>query len=188
MNKKIAVTFIGLVFLLMPLVSSASTFEMAKESKINFVAKITGSSFKGECETVTGTAILDAEGKKLTAIEWALKAEDIKTGMDQRDGHMYKKYLKTKDFPMVTFKAAELELPAPGKSKQVEGTFKIHGQEKNLKVLFTMSENTPDKISLSATWTLNIGDFGIKQPKFMVVKMEKELQMEAQIVLARKKQ
>ena len=31
-----------------------------------------------------------------TGIEWALKAEDIKTGMDQRDGHMYKKYLKTK--------------------------------------------------------------------------------------------
>ena len=101
MNKKFVVTFVGLVFLLMPLVSSASTFELAKESQVNFVAKITGSSFKGECETVTGTATLDAEGKKLTSIEWALKAEDIKTGMDQRDGHMYKKYLKTKDLVML---------------------------------------------------------------------------------------
>ena len=36
MNKKLVVTFVGLVFLLMPLVSAASTFEMAKESKINF--------------------------------------------------------------------------------------------------------------------------------------------------------
>ena len=50
-----------------------------------------------------------------------------------------------------------------------------------------MVENAADKMVLNATWTLNIGDFGIKQPKFMVVKMDKELQMEAQIVLARKK-
>ena len=107
--------------------------------------------------------------------------------MEQRDGHMYKKYLETKDYPMVTFKAAELELPAPGKSKQIEGTFKLHGQEKVLKVLFTMAENTADKIVLKATWMLNIGDFGIKRPKFMVVKMEKELQMDAQIVMVRKK-
>ena len=166
----------------------AATFDVAKDSQLSFVAKITGSSFKGECETITGTATLDAENKKLTALAFSLKAEDIKTGMDQRDGHMYKKYLKTKDFPMVTFKAAELALPAPGKSKTVEGTFGLHGQEKNLKVLFTLAENTADKIVLKATWTLNIGDFGIKQPKFMVVKMDKELQMEAQIVLARKKQ
>ena len=187
MNKKILGTLVGLLFLLAPMVSMASAFELAKESKINFVAKITGSSFKGECETVTGTAILDAEGNKFTAIEWSLKAEDIKTGMEQRDGHMYKKYLETKDYPMVTFKAAELELPAPGKSKQIEGTFKLHGQEKVLKVLFTMAENTADKIVLKATWMLNIGDFGIKRPKFMVVKMEKELQMDAQIVMVRKK-
>ena len=188
MNKRIVVFLLSFALLLAPSVSTASTFEVGKESKINFVAKITGSSFKGECETVTGTAALDADGKKFTAIEWSLKAEDIKTGMDQRDGHMYKKYLKTKDFPMVTFKASELELPAPGKSKTVEGTFGIHGQEKVLKVLFTMVESAADKMVLKATWTLNIGDFGIKQPKFMVVKMEKELQMEAQIVLARKKQ
>ena len=187
MNKKILKAFVGLCFLLMPVWASAATFEVAKDSNISFDAKITGSSFKGECETVKGSATLDAEGQKLTAIDFSLKAEDIKTGMEQRDGHMYKKYLKTKDFPDVTFKAAELALPAPGKSKTVEGTFGIHGQEKKIKVLFTMAENTTDKIVLKATWTLNIGDFGIKQPKFMVVKMDKELKMEAQMVLTRKK-
>ena len=188
MNKKILGILVGLTLLMAPSVSMATGFELAKESKVNFVAKITGSSFKGECETVIGTATLDAANQKLSTLEFSLKAEDIKTGMDQRDGHMYEKYLETKAFPLVTFKAVELQLPAPGKSKQVEGTFGVHGQEKNLKVLFAVTENTPEKIVLTATWVLNIGDFGIKRPKFMVVKMEKELQMDATVVLVRKKQ
>jgi len=186
MNKKILGTLLGLCLLLAPTWSLASTFEVAKDSQLSFVAKITGSSFKGECETITGTATLDAEGKKLSGVEFSLKAEDIKTGMEQRDGHMYKKYLETKTFPAVTFKVAEIPLPAPGKSKLVDGTFAAHGKEKNLKVLLILSESTADKIAFKATWTLNIGDFDIKQPKFMVVKMDKELQMEAQIVLTRK--
>ena len=95
--------------------------------------------------------------------------------MEQRDGHMHKKYLKTKDFPD-NIQAAELALPAPGKPT-VEGTFGIHGQEKKIKVLFTMAENTADKIVLRATWTLNIGDFGIKHQSSWWWKMDKELKM-----------
>jgi polyisoprenoid-binding protein YceI len=186
MNKKILGTLLGLCLLLAPAWSMASTFEVAKESNITFVAKITGSSFKGECETLTGTAELDAATQKMTGLMFSLNAEDIKTGMDQRDGHMYKKYLETKTFPVVTFKAAGVVLPAPGKSKILEGTFAIHGKEKVLKVLLIASEVGADKIAFKATWALNIGDFGIKQPKFMVVKMDKEIQMEAQMVLTRK--
>jgi polyisoprenoid-binding protein YceI len=186
MNKKILGTLLGLCLLFTPALSMASTFEVAKDSQISFVAKITGSSFKGECETVTGTATLDTANQKLTGLEFSLKAEDIKTGMDQRDGHMYKKYLDTKTFPVVTFKVAEVALPAPGKSKILEGTFALHGKEKVIKVLLITSEVTADKVSFTATWALNIGDFDIKQPKFMVVKMDKELQMEAQMVLTRK--
>ena len=187
MNNKILGLIVGFCLLLMPTWAVASDFEVTKESQIFFDAKITGGSFRGECETVIGSASLDAEGNKLSALDFSLKAEDIKTGMKQRDGHMYKKYLKTKTYPLVTFKATEVELPAPGKSKILEGTFGIHGQEKAIKVLLIASEVTADKIAFTATWTLNIGDFGIKQPKFMVAKMEKELKMEAQIVLARKK-
>ena len=65
MNKKILGTLLGLCLLLAPAWSMASTFEVAKDSNITFVAKITGSSFKGECETLTGTASLDAATQKL---------------------------------------------------------------------------------------------------------------------------
>lgn len=176
-----------LVLCLAPVFASASTLQVSKESEVSFNAKITGSSFKGECELIQGTANWDAASGSLTQLAFSLQAEDIKTGMGQRDGHMYDNYLETKTYPQVVFQLSQIAIPAVGATLKSEGSFTIHGKTKVLPIVLTVKERTADTVSFQANWVLNITDFGIKQPKFLVVKMRKEIKLEANIVLVGKK-
>ena len=167
--------------------SAAVIFQIDPESKVEFTAKITGSSFKGESRGLKGTAELDSTGKSLSKINILLPADSIKTGMAKRDSHMYEKYLKTDKHPLITFKADSVPFElAPGGKGVVAGTFSIHGVEKPVKIEFTVKSRGPNDFVLDSAFELDILDYGMKQPKFMVVKMNTVLKMELRLIMRKK--
>jgi polyisoprenoid-binding protein YceI len=170
-----------------PEVSSTQIFQVERESKIDFSAKITGSSFKGESRALKGTIELDLRAKQLKKVHILLPADSIKTGMGKRDSHMYDKYLETDKYPIITFKAQNVPFDvATGSKAVIEGTFAIHGVEKPVKMEFTVKSIGPNDFMIDSEFELNIEDYGIKQPKFMVVKMNKVLKMELRLIMRKK--
>ena len=173
---------------LMPSVGFASeTFAVHSETKLEFVAKITGSSFRGESRSLKGTVELDREAKELTKVNVILPADSIKAGMSKRDSHMREKYLHTDKFPLVVFKAQKVPFDVTAGSKgTIAGVFTVHGVEKPAKIEFTVKSITEAEVVLDSSFAVNILDYGIKQPKFMVVKMEPVLKMDLRLILRKK--
>ena len=166
---------------------AADVFGVHSETKLEFVAKITGSSFKGESRSLKGTVELDRVAKELTKVNVILPADSIKTGMSKRDSHMREKYLHTDKFPLVVFKAEKVPFDlATGAKGTIAGTFTVHGVEKPAKIEFTVKSMSDAEMVLDSAFVVNILDYGIKQPKFMVVKMDPVLKMDLRLILRKK--
>ncbi|MEC9464596.1 MAG: hypothetical protein VX834_02350, partial [Myxococcota bacterium] len=60
------------------------------------------------------------------------------------------------------------------------------GVEKPAKIDFVIKSMSDTEIVIDSAFDLDIGDYGIKQPKFMVVKMDKLLKMELRLILRKK--
>ena len=162
-------------------------FSVDSQTKLGFVAKITGSSFKGESSSLKGTVVLNPAAKELTKVNLIVPADSIETGMKKRDNHMRERYLHTDKFPLITFNAKNVPFAlGAGDKGTIDGAFKIHGVEKPAKIDFVIKSMSDTEIVIDSAFDLDIGDYGIKQPKFMVVKMDKLLKMELRLILRKK--
>ena len=172
---------------LVPAFGSAATYDVAKGSELTFVAKITGSSFKGETQAITGSVELDDAGTKVVSASISIKADSFKTGMDLRDSHMNKKYIQVKQFPQMIFTMKDGAVStAPGASSKLVGSLQFHGVENKFEVAAVVKSQSATEIVVTSKFGLDITDFKIPQPKFMVVKMNTDLQLELTLVLRKK--
>ena len=121
---------------LVPTLATAATYEVAKGSELTFLAKITGSSFKGETQVITGSVELDDAGAKVVSASITVKADSFKTGMGLRDSHMNEKYIHSKQYPQMIFTMKGVGGSSePGASSKLVGLMQFHGVEKKFEIV-----------------------------------------------------
>jgi len=163
--------------------AQAAKYTVAKDSKIEFLAKITASSFTAFSKSVSGTAVFDPKTGKLGPVDIKVKADSFETGMAVRDKKMKKDYLETGKFPEIRFTAKGGKVAAKPKTEStLDGHFTIKGVKKPIKVKVIPSE-VGDTIKAEVKFPLDVTDYGIPQPKFTVVKMETVIQVTLHLVL-----
>ena len=185
---KRAMLFSAILFLVaIPATSSADTYTVSGDSLVTFLAKITGSSFLAKTEKLTGTVEFNADRTKVVKAILEVKVDTIKTGMSMRDSHMRNNYLESEKYPSIVYAAKNLPFnPTNSSTSKIKGKFAIHGKEKEPTVEMKVTEVSQNKMVLRGKHDLNILDYGIKQPKFMVVAMQPNIEIELMIVLKKK--
>jgi len=126
------------------------------------------SNVKGTFGGLTGTLTLHETDRTLSSVEASIDASTIKTGDDQRDGHLKSPdFFDVEKYPTLTFKSTNIDSTG-GADYEVTGDLTLHGVTKP--VTFTVedvSEPSKDpwgnqRIGLSATTKINRKDFGLE--------------------------
>ncbi|NRA32355.1 MAG: YceI family protein [Polyangiaceae bacterium] len=163
--------------------TQGKAFKILPASTVEFTAKITGGSFVATSSKLRGSVVYDASSKTLARGKIMVDADSFKTGMSLRDKHMADKYLKAAAHPFITLKitGGNIALKA-GSRGTVDGKFTVRGKSKKVK-LRAKIEKVGGEIVVTSVFPINITDFGIAQPRFTVVKMNKKVNVKVRLVL-----
>lgn len=130
-----------------------------------------GKPYTGVSDELKGTY-----NTKTGEVEFSLTLETLKTDKKLRDKHMYEA-LETSEHPKATFKGkVDKDFDPKGKGEQkinLQGTFTIHGESKEVKIPGTLTANGDD-IKFYAEWPIDITEYGIEPPQFLSIKVEPE--------------
>lgn len=168
----------------------SQTFTVGKNSSISFDAALTMGSFSGRAESLTGSISLDLTKNELVEGQLVIAVDSLTTGLSLRDKHMKNKYLHGKKHPQITATIIGKQKFTFEKASKIKVRWSMHGQTKEQEITVTLHDvkktatPSPQITSLTAKcqFDLNILDFGIEQPKYMIMSMDPVLKMQATIV------
>jgi polyisoprenoid-binding protein YceI len=125
------------------------------------------SNVKGTFTGLSGVLRLNEEDRTRSTVEVSIDVATIKTGDDQRDGHIKgADFFEVEKFPAMTFKSTNIDSTG-GADYEVTGDFTLHGVTKPVTFkVEDVSEPAKDpwgnhRIGLSATAKINRKDFGL---------------------------
>lgn len=160
--------------------------------KIKFLAEIKpAGSFEGRATEATGDLLIDRNNEKVLFGRFTVPIESLVTGNNMRDRHMKEKYLEVKKKGMPSHISLIVEPSSYKKEKEkklsIPVRWQIHGKEKNMTIegnRIKLPEKADGKIEIDASFMLNLKDFSIKQPSYLVVWMEEEVKVNIQLKLS----
>lgn len=170
--------------LLLSSVARADDYVVVKGSNVEFLAKITASSFVAKSEDVSGKVTHDGASSAITGGELRVGAGSFKTGMSMRDTHMREKYLEAEKFPQIKLMLDGSPIAAKAGTKAtITGRFVIKGKQRAVKIPVQISQGKDGALVAEGKFKLDITQYGIAQPSFAVVKMEPVVDVTVHLVL-----
>lgn len=152
--------------------STAAQVYVAENGYVEFVSNAPLLEFKGKSNNLTG--MIDFE-KNL--VDFYVDLNTIDTGINLRNRHMRESYLETEKYPFAEFTGAlNSEFDVENNDEQevsVQGTFKIHGIEKDMMISGTLRKSNRE-IELNASWTILLDDHNIRRPKVVFYELAEE--------------
>lgn len=109
---------------------------------------------------------LSVDGRKVSGT-CSFDMETLTTGMSLRDDHMKHKYLESQKYPQASLTITKLNLSGAlsGDKLPFEGELELHGEKKSVQGTATFTpQGGSEEVALH--WELQLGDYGISQPKF----------------------
>ena len=145
---------------------SSWAFDQAHSSVNLMVRHMVVSKVRGRFTKWNGTLVMDEMNPAGGAVEVAIEAESIDTGVEQRDGH-----LKSPDFfdvakyPTLTFRSTKVEAAGAG-ALRVTGDLTMHGVTRPVVLDVEYSGSAKDpwggvRAGFSARATIDRKDFGL---------------------------
>jgi polyisoprenoid-binding protein YceI len=153
--------------------------------KIKFLGKITpGGSFEGQAIKASGKILIDSIKKEIISGKFSVPIKSLTTGNNVRDRHMMEKYLEVnkKGMPsdiVLTVKSSSYQ-SLREKKVLIPVIWQIHGQEKESTIPLEdikLPQKEGGKISISTKLKLNLKDFLIEVPSYLVVWMNEEVEV-----------
>lgn len=146
---------------------------MAEDGKALFTSETPLTTFTGESAVLAG--LLDLN---INLVDFYLDLNTLDTGIGLRDKHMRKNYLETDKYPFAEFTGKLQAIPSSFDKPievTVEGTFKIHGVEREVLIPGSMVKEAGG-IRVRAAWELLLQDYQIEIPKVVFYQLsEKQL-------------
>ena len=118
-------------------------------------------------------------------VHFEVPLETIDTGIGLRNKHMRNKYLETDQYPLAVYEGSLTSWEdSAGATARVKSTgiLKIHGVEREMPATATL-ENTDSGFRVTTGFKLNITDFDIEQPGFLLTKMDREVRLKVTFFL-----
>lgn len=155
----------------------------ADNGYVEFVSTAPLLEFKGVSENLTG--LIDLE---TMLIDFYVDLNTLETGIRRRDRDMRNSYLETDKYPFAEFSGELISKFDPTLTEEQEvkaaGTFKIHGTEREIDVVGTLTPNG-NALQLNASWVVLLEDYNIARPKVLFYELAEEQTVNISIQLVR---
>jgi len=158
---------------------SAQTF-FSETGTAKFSSRVPLHSFTGSSKNLVGLIKLDE-----MLLDFYIDLETLKTGNAKRDKDMLVT-LNTEEYPFGEFFGKIISDFDPTNSEEqyvkVSGEFTIHGKTKEVEIdgTLTIINNV---LIVKASWVLNLNDYDIKPPKFLILKVHEDQFIEIETTL-----
>ena len=130
-----------------------------------------------DARTFSGQADFTKAGEKLSALNsltFTLAVADLKSGESGLDKNAYKA-LKSKDYQDITYKLTSSTVTSQGDGKyliKTQGNLTIAGVTKEVSMDVNCTVNKDETITCIGSKKLNMTDYSVKPPKFMLGAMK----------------
>jgi len=180
--KRLLTTIILILIFHTSVLATIFKIDTTRENEVNFLANSTFGDVEGITHKISGYVKWEGEDTLQSSdIYFEVPLDSIDTGVGLRNKHMREKYLKTEKYPKAIFKGklTGWTVDKNDLSKfrvSCEGTLSIHGVEKSISASGTL---TKEKNLYRAQYffPLNIKDFNIAKPRFLLVSMDQNIHL-----------
>ncbi len=173
-------TVLTILFLLLSVTNNFAQSYYTDSGTAIFHSKVPLHSFTGTSESLTGLINLEDN-----TVDFYLDLATLDTGNGKRDKDM-RLTLDVENHPFGEFFGQLVSEFDPSSIEPqaaiVEGKFKIHGNEQDVRIEGELTKNG-DEIILNAGWILRLEDYEIVPPSLLFVKVDQEQEIEIQAVL-----
>jgi polyisoprenoid-binding protein YceI len=162
------------------LVAQATSYRIDPAACVaGFDLKATGHTVHGTTANVTGEVVVKpdtADALKLSG-KISIGAASLATGNDKRDATMHSKSLLVSSFPTIVFEPERFTPSGPAAPSgaivgTLTGRITIRGQSRPQKMSATLTPRG-DRIVAAGTFDVPWLEFGVPDPSFFVVRVEK---------------
>jgi len=167
-----------LTLLLAPEGAAAQQLNL-ETGEVEFHSSTPVERFTGQTTAVSGTLDLDTG-----SFSFAVELDSVSTGIGRRDRAMREDYLKTHDYPQVTYEGQLQELPDPDLDEVQEvtatGVFTLRGIEREMEINGHMQyDRENESWGIRASFHVLLSDHDISRPRILFIRMhdEQELQI-----------
>jgi len=171
----------------------AERWEIAEDggSEIVFTSKAPLESFKGRTKQVSGWVDFDpGDLAGPLSFEVAVDMASFDTGKKKRNQHMRDNHLETEAYPTAWFRggsvagANPVSLAVGGQSHVLlSGSLDLHGVHRDVSCEAVLSRTADGTVVIAAAFEVKLSDHDIPRPKFLVMKLADEQQVEVTIAL-----
>ncbi len=144
-------------------------------ARIQFTSNTPVETFTGRNTKADGE--IEVESRK---IRLRVDMAGFSTGLRRRDEHMRENELETDKFPFAEFSGVVAPNAEAGSTARAEGTLTLHGVTKNVTVSGALEKITGGW-RVKCSFPLRLSDYQIPIPRFLVMKLAPEIQVEAEL-------
>lgn len=173
--------------------------DQAGSNQITFLSQSTIEDFTGVCNKVRGTFTLDPRCVESLAGAFAIRVEDMKTGIELRDTHMRgEDWLDAAKYPEIRIDVTSVEAVKKtgdnAATLTLVGTCSLHGKRNAVRIPATLTylDESPrtqqkvkgDLVKLRAEFKLKLSDYAVTGPKaseMIGLKVADEIEIKATI-------
>ena len=184
MRTKLNLLFAIFVFNVLPAlpsIASEYTVDTGQKNTVTFFAKATLTSFSGVTDQIKGTLSWeDSDTLNTSRVHFEVDLASIDTGNSKRNKHMREKYLETDTYPKAEYDGKLTRWTAKNDTTYLvttEGEITIHSVKRPLTVEARLIKKESG-YHVFLQFPLDITDFNIQKPRFLVVTMDTNIQLQ----------
>ncbi len=169
-----------------PVAAADFVVEPGEPNQVIFFSKAPMESFEGKTDRISGTLTVDpARLSGKVTCTFQVDMASLETGIGLRDRHMRDNHLDTKEFPEATFEGGTLEEVSASAlavgvpvTLDLVGEFTLHGVTREITVATEATLNEEGGIEVVGRFTVNLKDYDIKRPGFLMMKLSEDQDVE----------
>ncbi len=181
---------IGLVIWIYQTLSFSSTLSVdtTQQNEVNFLANSTLGDIEGITHKISGYVKWEGDDTlEISDVYFEVPLDSIDTGVGLRNSHMREKYLETEKYPKATYEGELTGWTTDEADSNkflviTEGTISIHGVDKPLSISGYLTKDG-DLYHAQYFFSLNIEDFNINKPRFLLVSMDETVRLKLDFYL-----
>jgi len=144
------------------------------DNTVKFVAEATFGTFEGVTDAIKGyVKWKDMDMAINNEFRFQVDLATLDTGIGLRNKHMRNKYLETDKYPHASYKGKIVGIDSTETDTlliKVKGTFSVHGVQNTLSIE-GKAVPTDNGYFAKAGFKLNLRDYDIKKPRFLITKV-----------------
>ncbi len=166
--------------------------DLTKPRVAKFISRAPLEEFEGITEDIDGYLYWEDDSLfKNNEFYFEVNLNTLDTGIGLRNRHMRERYLETDKWPVASYQGKIVDVAKTDSAGltvyevQTQGTFSVHGVERDVEVAGTVEMLEAGLMRIKAAFQIELPDYNIKIPQVMFFKLNKVIKIRVMFHLKR---